>query len=178
MSTWLIVLLVLAGLIALALLLAAVRPKAFRIARSALIAAPAERIYPLIANFHAWRAWSPFEGMDAELKRDYGGAADGVGATYAWEGRKSGAGRMEITDATPPGRVAIRLNFLRPFKAENQAIFTLEPAEGATRVTWAMTGENGFLMRLMGLVMSPDRLVGGMFAEGLAKMKAAAEAGG
>ena len=36
----------------------------FRIARSATIAAPPERIAPHIQDFHAWEKWSPYEKLD------------------------------------------------------------------------------------------------------------------
>lgn len=175
MSTWQIVLLVVAALVALVLVLAFLRPKTSLTVRSALIDAPPERIYPFIANFHAWPQWSPFEDMDADLKREYGGAAEGVGATYAWEGRKAGAGSMEIVETAPPHSVIIRLNFLKPFKAENRASFTIQPVAAGARVTWQMTGPSPFFFRLMGLFFNADRLVGGMFETGLARLKAVAE---
>lgn len=38
-----------------------------------------------------------WEKKDPNLRRSYGGAAEGKGATYAWEGdRNVGQGRMEI----------------------------------------------------------------------------------
>jgi hypothetical protein len=154
---------------------AASRPDSFRIARSTVVAAPPEAIYPLIVDFRRWTSWSPYEALDADLVRSYGGAASGVGATYAWEGRKAGAGRMEIIGETPPYLVSIRLEFTRPFKASNIAEFALRPDNGGTQVTWSMTGPQNFIAKTMGLFFNMDRMVGKDFETGLANIRKNAE---
>ena len=76
----------------------------YTVERSTTIDAPAERIYQHVANFHNWRSWSPWEGVDPDLRRTYSGPDTGPGATYASEGnRKAGAGRMEVVEAAEPG---------------------------------------------------------------------------
>ena len=62
------------------------RPDTFRVERSASIAAPADVVYARIASFRAWESWSPWEKLDPELQRTYGGSDRGVGASYAWKG--------------------------------------------------------------------------------------------
>lgn len=53
-----------------------------------------------------------------------------------WSGDKNvGKGRMEITDASAPARIVIRLDFLEPFEAHNTAEFTFAAAAGGTTVT-------------------------------------------
>lgn len=176
MKILLVILLVLLAIVVVAVLVAASRPDAFRVERSTLIKAPAERIYPLIEDFRKWRDWSPFEDLDPDLKRSYGGAERGIGATYAWEGSgKAGAGRMEIVEAEAPRRVLIDLDFTKPFETRNKAEFTIVPEAGAMRVTWAMSGPNPLVAKLMQLVMSVDKMVGGEFEKGLASLKALAE---
>jgi uncharacterized protein YndB with AHSA1/START domain len=166
-------------LVAALLAYAATRPDAFRVQRSTVIQAPPEAIYPLLADLRRWSAWSPWERKDPAMRRTFGGAERGVGATYAWAGDKNvGEGRMEIVEATEPSRVVIRLDFLKPFEAHNFADFTLEPrGGGATRVTWGMEGKQPFLIRVMCVFVSMDRMVAKDFESGLAAMKAAAEAG-
>jgi uncharacterized protein YndB with AHSA1/START domain len=158
------------------LVFAATRPDTFRVTRSATIKAPPEKIFPLVANFKRWTAWSPWEKKDPNLKRSYGGAAEGKGATYAWEGdRNVGQGRMEITDAAAPGRVAIKLDFLKPFETHNTVLFTLTGRGESTEVTWDMQGPASYLSKLIGVFVNMDRMVGGDFEAGLANLKAVAE---
>jgi uncharacterized protein YndB with AHSA1/START domain len=174
MQTLAIVAVVLLVAIAAILVLAAMKPDTFRITRAITVKAPPEKIFPLIADFRAWSAWSPWEKRDPALKRSYGGSASGKGAVYEWEGNsKVGKGRMEIIDAPPPSRLAIKLDFLKPFEAHNTAEFTLTPRENTTDVTWAMHGPNLFIGKVMSLFGSMDRMVGN--ETGLANLKAEAE---
>jgi len=154
---------------------ATTRPDTFRVERSVTINAAPERIFPLINDFRAWAAWSPYETMDTNLKKEYGAITTGRGATYGWEGDKTGRGRMEITEAAAPRKIVIKLDFIKPFEANNIAEFTLAPGAGGTNVTWAMHGPALFVGKAMGLFMDMDNMVGKDFAKGLQNLKALAE---
>src|SRR5262245_17490672 len=174
-ETLVIIVVVLAIVITIVLILAVIKPDTFRVERAATVNAPAERIFPLISDFHQWLNWSPWEGRDPALKRSYGGAERGEGAVYAWEGDKNvGSGRMEILEATP-SKVVIKLDFLKPFEAHNTAEFTMMPQGGKTRVTWVMHGPAPFISKVMQVFMNMDRMVGKDFETGLANIKTISE---
>ena len=123
------------ALIAAFLIHVANRPSAFAVRRDIAIAAPAARIYPLIADFHRWAAWSPYEKRDPAMTKTYSGAQDGVGAVYEWSGNgQVGVGRMTLTEAEAPSKVVLELHMLKPMEGRNTVTFTLEPEGGATRV--------------------------------------------
>ena len=149
----------------------------FEVVRSTTITAPPERLHGLIDDFRQWHAWSPWEDLDPNLRREYSGADAGVGARYAWEGnRKAGKGNMEIVDSQPE-RIEVRLQFEKPWKATNRVLFELSPAgEGPTNVNWRMVGRTTGIAALFGKLMSMDRLVGKDFEKGLARLKSTAEA--
>jgi len=169
-------LLVVAALIALILIYAGTRPDAFRVERSTQIKAPPEKIFALINDLHQWEAWSPWEKIDPQIKRTYAGAASGKGAVYEWNGNKDiGQGRMEIAETTAPSRVLIKIDFLKPFEAHNLVEFTLASQGDTTTVTHAMYGPSPYIAKLMGLVLSMDKMVGGKFEEGLGSLKVLAE---
>ena len=171
-----IVLLVLALVVLAVLALAASKPNTFRVRRSEQIQAPPDRLFALIQDFHKWVAWSPWEKRDPALQRSYSGPADGRGAIYEWTGNKEvGSGRMEILTATPTSKVLIKLDFLQPFEAHNTAEFTLEPEGKGTRVTWEMYGPSKFIMKIFGLFMNMEQIVGKDFEQGLSNLKAIAE---
>jgi uncharacterized protein YndB with AHSA1/START domain len=158
------------------LVLAATRPPTFLVTRSASINASPERMFALIADFHSWAHWSPYEKLDPAMKKTFAGPASGVGAIYEWSSAgKAGAGRMEIVDAPAPSKVSIKLDFSKPFKAHNIAEFTLTPRSGGTDVTWAMSGASPFMFKLMGLFLNMDKMIGKDFEAGLAQLKAVAE---
>jgi hypothetical protein len=160
-----------AGLLAYA----ATQPDSFRVQRTATIKAAPEKISPLITDFRNWGAWSPYETKDPGMKRILSGAESGKGAVYAWEGNGNvGMGRMEIADASP-SKVTIKLDFEKPFKANNIAEFTMQRHGDATNVTWAMYGSVPYLAKIVHIFFNVDSMVGKDFEDGLAKMKAVAE---
>jgi hypothetical protein len=172
-----IIAVILALAIAAVLILALRKPDTFSVSRAAQVKAPPEKIFALISDFQQWRAWSPYEDRDPNLQRSYSGAASGKGAIYQWNGNKNvGSGRMEILDAPAPRRVAIKLDFLKPFEAHNTAEFTLLPQGDTTQVTWLMHGPAPFMAKLMHVFINMDSMVGKDFATGLANIKRIAEA--
>jgi uncharacterized protein YndB with AHSA1/START domain len=143
----------------------------FTVERSRTIKAPVERVYPLIVDFRQWTRWSPWEDMDPDLHRAYGGAETGPGATYAWSGnRKAGAGTMTITGAEENSSVAIDLHFDKPFPSDNKIVFELVPDGDTTEVTWRMVGPRPWWMRLAGPLMNMEKFVGRDFDKGLDRM--------
>ena len=156
---------------------AATRPGPFRIQRSTQINMPPEEIFPILTDFRRWPEWSPWEALDPEMQRTLSGTATGKGAIYEWQGNKKvGRGRMEITDVAAPRKVTIKLDFFEPFEAHNITDFTLEPIGAGTDVIWSMEGVNPYMMKVMGLFMNMDKVVGSDFEKGLASLKRVAEA--
>ncbi|MGV7211798.1 SRPBCC family protein [Bradyrhizobium sp. UFLA05-112] len=167
-----VIAIVIAAGIAGLLVFAATKPDMFRVERTLAVMAPADAIYPLIADFQRWTSWSPYEGRDPGLKRTFGGSTQGKGAIYAWDGNKDiGAGRMEILEASTPPKLRIKLDFERPFEGHNIAEFTFVPQGSATLVTWAMYGPAPFLSKLMQVFVNMDNMIGKDFETGLANLK-------
>ncbi len=166
----------LAVLVIAVLLLAATRPGILRVERSTGINAPADKIFSMINDFHQWGVWSPYEHRDPQMKRTYSGAASGVGSVYEWDGDSNvGQGRMEILQSSPPGKIVIKLDFIKPWEGHNTAEFTLATQGNTTQVTWLMHGPANFMSKVMGLFMNFDRMIGRDFEAGLEKMKSVAE---
>ncbi|MFN0218418.1 MAG: SRPBCC family protein, partial [Hyphomicrobium sp.] len=105
--------------IAIVLVLAAMKPDTFRVARSTSIKAPPEKIFALINDFHQFNTWNPYAKKDPAYKGVYSGPAAGVGAKHAWESKEVGVGSMEIIESTPPSKVKLKLDFVKPFEAHN-----------------------------------------------------------
>ena len=168
--------LAIAAAVVLLLIYASTRPDQFRVERSQVINAPAERIYGLVNDFHLWTQWSPWEKLDPAMQRSYSGTPSGMGTAYAWTGNsKVGAGRMEIVEAQPPHKLVLKLDFIKPFEGHNLAEFSFTATGQATEVRWSMHGPSPFISKLMGLFFDMDKLIGKDFAEGLANLKAVAE---
>jgi len=167
-----IIAIVLAIAIAVVLILAATKPDTFSVRRAITVRAPAEKVFPLINDFHQWGSWSPYENKDPAMKRSYSGPASGKGAVYGWEGNNNvGSGRMEILDASAPSKIVIKLDFFAPFEGHNTAEFTMLPQGDATTVTWLMHGPAPFMNKMMQVFMNLDNMIGKDFEVGLSNLK-------
>ncbi len=168
-------LIIVALLLGALLIFAATKPDSFRIERSTTIAAPPEKVFPLINDMRQFNTWNPFAQMDPQGVITYETVTAGVGGAYAWKGEKSGAGRMQITDSTAPKQVSVKLDFSKPFEAHNLVDFTIKPQGTGSTVTWAMHGPMPFMNRLMTIFFDMDKTVGKDFESGLNNLKALAE---
>jgi hypothetical protein len=150
----------------------------YTVQRTQHIDAPPEAVRERIVDLRRWEAWSPWEDLDPDQRRTYGGAAAGVGAWYEWEGnRKAGKGRMEIIGADA-STVRIDLQFLKPFKSHSNTVFELQPEGDGTHVTWSMVGPHTTITKVMGRFISMDKMIGPDFEKGLARLGAETEAAG
>jgi len=167
---------VVVALIAGVLIFAATKPDTFRVQRAASIKAPPEKVFALINDFKRWDAWSPWEKKDPAMKRTWGATTSGKGAMYAWDGNGDvGQGSMEIAESVPSSKVAIKLDFVKPFEAHNVVEFTLEPKGNATSVTWVMQGPTPYFAKIIHVFIDMDNMVGKDFEAGLANLKVVAE---
>ena len=161
--------------VAVVLGLATTKPDTFEVERQIVIAAPPAAIFGYLEDFKRWGDWSPWEKLDPGLKRSFSGAPSGVGASYAWEGKKAGSGKMTVTDSTPNQKLKIQLDFTQPFASDNSVLFELTPASAATRVRWSMTGPMSFPSKIMCVFADMDSMIGKDFEKGLSQLKAVAE---
>ena len=156
---------------------AATRPDTFAVERSATIAAPASKLFPLINDMRSFNTWNPYVRKDPAMKGAYSGPSAGVGSAFDFHGNKdAGKGRIAISSSTEPSLVSMQLDMQEPFEGHNAIDFKLAPeGEAATRVTWTMHGPSSFLPRLMGIFFNMDQMIGNDFEAGLANLKALAE---
>jgi uncharacterized protein YndB with AHSA1/START domain len=149
-------------------------PSRFEVSRSIVIAAPADRVYDLIADPRQWRKWSVWQRRDPGMDIRYSGPQFGQGAKWAWKSKSEGAGNMEFVRVEPDKRVEYTLVFAE-FNLRSAGAFALEPAAGGTKVTWTNAGDVGSNPLKHYLAVSMDHLVGPDFEAGLANLKAVSE---
>ncbi|MBK9040979.1 MAG: SRPBCC family protein [Bdellovibrionales bacterium] len=150
-------------------------PDSLSISRSILIQVPAEKIFPYVNNPRRMQEWNPFTEGDPTLKMTYTGPDEGVGAASAWEGNSNtGMGQATIVEVEPNKRVSVRLDFKKPFDVTNFGEYRLEPKGSATEFTWSIV-ETAMIPRLISRFINLDKVIGGHFERGLAKLKSLAE---
>ena len=157
--------------------LVALQPSAFKVTRTANVAAPPDKVFAAVNDFHRWQDWSPWAKLDPNAKAMFEGPGAGKGAMFAWSGNdKIGEGRMEIKDSHPSDNIAIKIDFVKPVAGTADTDFTFKPDGSGTAVSWTMSGEDGFIGKAMRFFMNIDKMIGDDFDKGLAQLKSVAEA--
>jgi len=165
-----------AALIVAVLVFAATKPNTFRVERSIAINAPAGKIFALINDLRAWDSWEPEDRKDATMKKTFIGPESGTGAAAEWASKgQGGKGRLLISASVPASRVAIKVDFVRPFEAHNLNEFVLEPDGGGTKVTWSIQASNLYAMKLVGVFFNIQREFEKHIETGLRNLKSVAE---
>ena len=145
--------------------------------RSTTIEASPNDVFAKVVDLRAWDDWSPWAEMDPEMNKTYTGDPGTVGSGYSWNGnRKVGEGRMTVKEVDAQERVAIDLEFIKPFKSQSVTEVSVAPAGDGSQVTWTMTGKHNWMSKIMGIFKSMDKMVGPDFEKGLAKLKRISEA--
>ena len=166
----------LAVIVVVFLIVVAFQPADYRVTRTATIAAPPAVVFAQVDDLRKWEAWSPWAKMDPAMKVTYTGPAAGVGAVSGWAGNSEvGEGRMTITESRPSELIRFHLEFIKPMAGTSASEFTFKPEGNQTVVTWTMTGKNNFIGKAFCLFMNMDKMVGGQFEQGLARLKSVAE---
>lgn len=166
----------LVALVALVLLVGMMLPSGFKVQRSVVIAAPPDRIFPLLVDPREWKRWAIWNQRDPAMKIEYSGAASGVGARWSWQSKTEGNGAMEFVAAVPHRHVDYSLSFPE-LGMTSRGVLTLVPDGAGTRVSWTNEGDmgNNPLNRYFGLMM--DSMVGPDFEAGLRNLKSLVEKG-
>lgn len=159
------------------LLFVAIQPADYTISREIVIAAPAEKIFPHINNSEKANAWMPWAEEDPNVKMNYSGPAEGVGSISSWDSPgKMGTGNAEVVESVQNQVVKTKLTYTKPMEMTQLAEISLSPtASGGTNVRWSVSGKNSFVGRIFCIFMNMDKLVGGMFEKGLARLKTSVE---
>jgi effector-binding domain-containing protein len=144
--------------------------------REITIEAPPATVFTVINGFRQFNHWSPWFDLDPNAAYTYTGPLMGVGAKSSWisQDPSVGAGSQEIVESEPYTHTKTHLVF-DGFSSDNYASMDLSPQGEGTHVVW--TFEMDVQGDLMGryFALLTDRMVGGDYERGLAKLKAFVE---
>jgi uncharacterized protein YndB with AHSA1/START domain len=146
----------------------------FTVSRSITINAPADKVYALVANPHAWTQWSVWNQRDPAMQIEYSGPESGTGAKWSWKSKSQGNGAMTFTESEPARKVGFELYF-PDFGTTSTGQIEFVPDGNTTKVTWTMNGDMGSNPLFRWMALGADSMVGKDFEGGLANLKAVAE---
>ena len=150
-------------------------PPMASVERTALIQAPPDKVFAIVANLRRFNEWSPWSGLDPKAVYTFTGPEQGMGQKMSWASADPnvGNGAMTYLGVTANESIEVELDFGEMGKS--LSVWRFSPADGGgTAVTWGFRSEvNGVMERWMSLMF--DRWIGADYAKGLANLKALAE---
>ena len=151
-------------------------PKPYEISATETIKAPIGVIFNVMNDFAQFNDWNPFVDMDDSLVSSFSTPSVGEGASYEYQAKRIGSGKMTITATYPNSQIDIDMEFFAPAPSKVDVHFKLVHVADAVEVTWVMKGTRGLKDRAINAVLNLDKMMHNHFAKGLGKLKAKLEA--
>ena len=118
MTILITILLVIAGIIALLLIVALFTKKDYNISSEITIHAPLQKVFDYLKQLKNWDNFNERAVADPSKKNEFKGTDGTVGFIYAWNGnRKVGEGEKEIMAIVEGKKIETEIRFVRPFTA-------------------------------------------------------------
>ena len=146
------ILLVVAGIIAVVLILALFMKKEHYVNREIIINAPRQKVFEflkLLKNQDQFNKWAMADKQNR--KEEFKGTDGTVGFIYSWSGDKSaGQGEKEIKNIIEGKRIETEIRFVKPMRVAAAVIFDTESlSDNQTKVNMINTGRLNYPLNIM-----------------------------
>jgi hypothetical protein len=142
MTTLITILLVVAGIIALPLIIAVFMKREHYVKREIIINAPRQKVFDYVKLLKNQDEFNKHAMAAPDRKREFRGADGTVGYIYAWSGDKNaGVGEKEIKNIIEGKRIEMEIRFVKPMSATACIIMETESlSDNQTKVSWSNAG--------------------------------------
>lgn len=148
----------------------------YHVKRTKIINAPAEVVFNKINDYTDWPEWSPWLGQDPKAEVTLGNVTSGVGASYAWVGKKSGEGNMETLSVTKDS-ISQKVDFIKPKQSTSTMFWKINETENGTEITWGTKGKLDFMSKAtMAFKGGMEKQIGKDYEIGLVKLDSVIQA--
>jgi len=151
MNIILTILLVLAGIIALLLIIGLFMKKEHFMRREIIISAPRQKVFDYIKLLKNQDSFNKNAMAGADRKREFKGTDGTVGYIYAWSGNKDvGIGEKEIKSIIEGKRIEAEIRFVKPMKVSATIIMETESlSDTQTKVYWSNGGKLKYPLNIL-----------------------------
>ena len=139
MNILITILLVIAGIIALLLIIALFTKRGYNIHCEILINVPLQKVFDYIRQLKNWDNFNERAVADPSKKNEFKGTDGTVGFIYAWNGNKKvGEGEKEIKNIVEGKKIETEIRFVRPFTLIGYTNMATESvSDNQTKVTFS-----------------------------------------
>jgi hypothetical protein len=166
--------LALAGIVALALIVALFVKKEYAVERQISINKPKQEVFDYIKLLKNQQYYSVWEKADPNAIHGFRGIDGTIGAVSSWKSKvkEVGSGEQEILEMIDGEHIDYELRFFEPFQSKDHAYFdTTAPSANTTLVKWGFEGKMNYPMNLMLLFMNMEEMLGKDLQGGLDNLK-------
>ena len=151
MNTIITILLVVAGIIALLLIIALFMKREHYVKREIIINAPRQKVFDYVKLLKNQDEFNKHAMAGPDRKREFKGTDGTVGYIYAWSGNKNaGVGEKEIKNIIEGKRIETEIRFVKPMAATACIIMETESlSDNQTKVYWSNAGTLKYLINIM-----------------------------
>ena len=151
MNILITILLVVAGIIALLLIIALFMKREHYVKREIIINAPRQKVFDYVKLLKNQDQFNKHAMADPDRKEEFKGTDGTVGFIYSWSGDKSaGQGEKEIKNIIEGKRIETEIRFVKPMTATASTIMeTGSLSDNQTNVTWSNAGTLKYPINIM-----------------------------
>ncbi|HXB40025.1 MAG TPA: SRPBCC family protein [Bacteroidia bacterium] len=156
MNTIITILLVVAGIIAIPLILALFMKREHYVKREIIINAPRQTVFDYLKLLKNQDEFNKHAMAGPDRKREFKGTDGTVGYIYAWSGNKNaGVGEKEIKNIIEGKRIETEIRFVKPMVAiahmimETESLSNPHNYQDQTKVYWSNAGTLKYPLNIM-----------------------------
>ena len=145
------ILLIVAGIIALLLLIALFMKREHYVKRKIIINAPRQKVFDYVKLLKNQDEFNKHAQAGTDRKREFKGTDGTVGYIYSWSGDKdAGVGEKEIMNIVEEKSIEAEIRFVKPFTATATMIMETESlSDDQTKVSWSNAGTLKYPLNIM-----------------------------
>ena len=145
------ILLVVAGLIALLLIIALFMKREHYVRREIIINAPRQKVFDYVKLLKNQDKFNKHAMAGPDREREYKGTDGTVGFIYAWKGNKNaGEGEKEIKNIIEGKKIEAQIRFVKPMAATASIIMETESLpDDQTKLSWSNAGTLKYPINIM-----------------------------
>jgi len=151
MNSIITILLVVAGIIALLLIIALFMKREHYVKREIIINAPRQKVFDYLRLLKNQDEFNKHAMAGPDRKREFKGTDGTVGYIYAWSGNKdAGVGEKEIKNIVEGKKIETEIRFVKPMRAIASMIMETESlSDNQTKVYWSNAGILKYPLNIM-----------------------------
>ncbi|MGL4632598.1 MAG: SRPBCC family protein [Leadbetterella sp.] len=147
------------GLIALALLVAAILPKDYAVSTSTTINKPKSEVYAYLKILENQKQYSEWILSDPKSKITFEGVNGTIGSKQSWNSEESGMAGFQVLNSLTDNTIGMDLKFVKPFEGEAKVLYTVDSIDiNSTKIKYDFSSSSSWPMNLLSVTLGKKEI--------------------